>query len=303
MKTTLLSLLALGASTVSAFPSTLIGHKHQHLHAPAKRAASSWSDGNSRSYGIAYDLMGDGGCRPASQVQSEVGELVGQGYTQIRTYDIGCDVGVLANAISAHPGVKLFAGLNTIANLQGDLQKLIGFLQPYFYLVETINIGNELVNAGISDAGSVAAAVGTARGILQAAGYTGNVVTVDTFVAHLANPGLCAASDYCAANIYAFFDGNVGSSDAGGFVQRMKSAVAGIAGGKEVRVTESGWSSCGGNIGAAVADPANKAAAIASIKGAFAADQSDVFIFQAFDATYKAAISGAREACFGVNGS
>ena len=308
--TTFLSALALGATTVSAFPSTQ-RHGHAHLHSkrqtlaapyaapspPAGGAAAPAAGG----YGLAYDLMADdGSCRSWEEIAGNVAQLAQEGYTKIRTYDVGCHVDGLANAIQQHPGMKLFAGINTVNDVAGDLTKLIYMLQPYWAIVDTVNIGNEVVNQGGSP-GAVTAAIGTARGMLSSAGYTGQVVTVDTFVAHLAHPELCAASDYCAANIYAYFDGNVAAEGAGDFVRRMSTAVAGIANGKRVVTTESGWPKCGPGNGKAVAGPAQQATAMASIRAAFSGDQSDLFLFQSYDAKYKPPGPGGVEQCWGIH--
>jgi exo-beta-1,3-glucanase (GH17 family) len=303
MKTTLLSLLALGASTVSAFPSTM---RHGHLHSTKRQDYGSgstntqWSD-NGGSYGIAYDLMADdGSCRSASQIASDVGFFASQGYTLVRTYDVGCDVGALAAAISTQSGMKLFCGINAITNVAGDLGKLVSMVSPYWSVVDTVNIGNEVVNAGAASAGAVVAAIGQARGILGSAGYTGKIVTVDTFVAIMNNPELCTASDYCAANTYAFFDGNVAAEGAGAFVQRMQGLVSAAAGGKQTIITESGWPSCGSSNGAGVPGESQQAAAIASLKAAYASTPSQLVLFQGYNAKYKQPGAFGAEQCWGI---
>lgn len=300
MKSTLLSLLALGTA-VSAYPSTM-HHAHLHSHKRQDASAQPWTNYGSGGFGLAYDLMADnGGCRTADQIASEIGQFAAEGYSLIRTYDIGCDVGALAAAISSHPGMKLFAGINGISNVQGDLSKLIGMLSPYWSVVDTINIGNEVVNSGAASAGAVAAAVSQGRGMLSGAGYNGQVVTVDTFVAHLNNPSLASTSDYVCANTYAFFDGGVTAEGAGNFVKTMQGQVANIAGGKRVVVTESGWPKCGNSIGQAVAGVSQQAAAIGSLKAAFASSPSELVLFQSFDAKYKQPGAGGVEQCWGIH--
>ena len=299
MKTTLLSLLALTAS-VSAHPSTL---RHGHLHSTKRQdygagnaaSAQPWTD--NVGYGLAYDLMADnGGCRTPAEIQADMASYSAQGITLIRTYDVGCDNGALAAAIQAHPGMKLFAGINTVTNVAGDLGKLVGMLSPYWAVVDTINIGNEQVNNGAASVGQVVAALGQARGILGAAGYTGQIVTVDTFIAIKNNPALCQASDYCAANTHAYFDPNTGADGAGAFVKLMQQQVSAAAGGKRTVITESGWPSCGGD--GARTNEAAQGTAIASLKGAFASDKNNLVLFQDKNALYKK--EGGIEVCFGI---
>jgi exo-beta-1,3-glucanase (GH17 family) len=298
MKTALISALAL-AATVSAHPSTL---RHGHLHSTKRQdygagnanTNADWTD--NAGYGLAYDLMADnGGCRQPAEIQSEIAQYAAAGVTLIRTYDVGCDNGALAAAIQSHPGMKLFAGINTVNNVASDLGKLVGMLSPYWAVVDTINIGNEQVNNGAASVDQVVAAIGQARGILGAAGYTGKVVTVDTFIALQNNPALCIASDYCAANTHAYFDPNTSPDQAGAFVKRMQAAVSAAAGGKKTVVTESGWPSCGGD--ASRTSESAQGSAIASLKGAFAADQGELVLFQDRNAVYK---GQGVEACWGI---
>lgn len=296
MKTTLFSLLALGASVVSAFPSTM---RHGHLHSTKRQDTQQWSGANVGGYGIAYDLMADnGGCRQADQIQSEIAQLVSNGYTTFRTYDVGCDNGALAAAIQQHPDCKLIAGILNL-DTAGSLQKLIGMLSPYWAIVDTVYIGNELVNTGAASAGAVAAAVSTARGILNGAGFYGHVVTVDTWVAHRANPTLSSTSDYVAANTYAYFDGGVAAEGAGAWVKNFQGQVAAQLG-KPVRITESGWPHCGNVNGQAVPGYSQQQAAVGSLKAAFADSPSDLILFQSHNAMYKAPGAGGVEQCWGL---
>lgn len=301
MKSSIMSLLALGA-TVSAFPSTM---RHGHMHA-TKRDYSQGQSGQQQSaggYGLAYDLMADNGaCRTAEQISSDVAQLAGEGYSLLRTYDVGCDVGALAAACQ-QSGLKLFAGINSVSNVQGDLSKLIGMVSQYWDVIDTINIGNEQVNSGAASASQVVSAIGQGRSMLQGAGMPSSVkvVTVDTFVAIIANPELCTASDYCAANAHAFFDGNVGPAGAGDFVKRMQQQVSNAAGGKYTRITESGWPSCGNGQGQAVAGKSQQGQAVSSLRQAFSGDASDLIEFQSTNAVYKAPGPNGAEQCWGIH--
>lgn len=59
------------------------------------------------------------------------------------------------------------------------------------------------------------------------------------------NPELCKASDYCAINCHAFFDGKVTADKAGPFVANWAKMVSDAAGGKTTVITETGWPSQG----------------------------------------------------------
>lgn len=250
--------------------------------------------------GICYDLIAaDSSCKSSSQMSSDFSYLKSQGYGMVRTYDIGCDLGKVRDA-AIGAGVSLMIGLNSIANLQADLAKLVALMHGNWAGIDTIYIGNELVNSGQASADAVAAAVTTARGILKGAGYNANVVTVDTFVVMRSNPTICSTSDYCAANAHAFFDPNTAASGAGVFVLNAYNAVKAANGGKRTVITESGWPYKGGCNGKACPGIAEQKAAVNGIISSFAGNAGSMYLFMAYDATYKAAGMFGVEPYFGI---
>ena len=250
-------------------------------------------------YGICYDLMATSGCRSTGQMNSELGFLRSQGFGMARSYDIGCDVGGFVSA-AGNNGMKVIIGINLINNVANDINTLIGKVSGNWNPVHTINVGNEIVNNGLGSATDVAAAVNQARGILRGAGYTGNVVAVDTFNQHVSFPAICAASDYCAANAHAFFDPQTSAPSAGQFVKNAHDQVANVANGKKVVITESGWAKQGATEGASVPGVSQQQQAISSLKQAFSGNQDELYLFQAYDATYKAPGSRGVETSFGI---
>ena len=250
--------------------------------------------------GICYDTIdSQTKCKSPDTINSEFAFLRSQGYGQVRIYDIGCPIGDFAQA-AANNGLKLMAGLNTINNLAGDLEKLAGMLSGKWSAVETIYIGNELVNNGQASPGDVAGAVATARGILQSKGFNANVVTVDTFNQILANPSICSTSDFCAANTHAFFDPNTQAANAGKFVHNAYQNIIQAVGGKKVVITESGWPYQGSCNGQACPSTENQRAAVQSLKNAFAGEAGNIFLFQAYNAGYKSAGALGIERSFGI---
>lgn len=139
-------------------------------------------------------------CKTSNQVGQDFAFLAQNGYKMVRTYDVGCDVGVVVQQAAAH-GMTVMAGINSVGNVAGDLQKLIGYINGNWANVVTVNIGNEQVNQGAASVAQVTAAVDTGRAMLKAAGYNGNVVTVDVFNQFIANPTLASNSDFVAANV------------------------------------------------------------------------------------------------------
>jgi exo-beta-1,3-glucanase (GH17 family) len=176
------------------------------------------------------------------------------------------------------------AGIINISNVAGDLNTLISAVGGNWGIIDTVSIGNELVNTGKNTVAEVLAALGAARSQLRGAGFTGSIVTVDTFNAIIDNPVLCLESDFCAANCHAFFNDQVEASGAGAFVLKQAQLVSQAAGGKNTVITESGWPSQGDANGVAVPSLANQQAAIASLKAAFS---GNLFVFDAFNDLWK----------------
>ncbi|EXJ60223.1 hypothetical protein A1O7_04375 [Cladophialophora yegresii CBS 114405] len=260
--------------------------------------ASHNSNAAGGGYGIDFELIGSNGCKPQAELNGEFGFLSTQGFSKIRFYDIGCDLSV-ATAAAAAAGFSVTLGLNGIGNVNGDLAILIGMIKGNWGPIDTVVIGNELTNQG-ANPGQIAAAVNNGRAILQAAGYTKNVVAVDTFMAHMAHPEICQASDYCAVNAHAFFDANTVAANAGTFVKSVISNIQ--TNGKAIIVTESGWPYRGDVNGQAIPSLENQQVAIASLRAAFAGNPGGLFLFQAYDASYKGEGASNVERFFGIYG-
>lgn len=305
------------ASTPGAVPTTLpssistsasLGPDPYHSSTGATTSATrdKATSGNqsqntgSNGYGICYELVTTSGCKTLSDLNTDFAFLASQGFSKVRVYDIGCDLGIVATAATT-AGLQLIAGLNTIGNVAGDIQTLIGMFNGNWGPVDTIVIGNEVVNNG-GDPNAVVAAINVARPLLAAAGYSNHVVTVDVFSQLITFPQLCQNSDYCAANAHAYFDPNTAAGNAGSFVSGAAAAISKAANGKAVVITESGWPYQGDPNGLAIPSAANQVAAINSLKSAFSGNPGGLFLFQAYDAGYKAPGALGVEQFFGIYG-
>lgn len=267
---------------------------------PSSAPGSSKTTNTAAGMGICYDMIDSSSqCKSQATASSDFAFLKSQGYGIVHVYDIGCPVGDFATA-AAQNGLQLLAGINAISNLQGDLGKLIGMLNGEWGTVHTVYIGNELVNDGLAAADAVAGAVNQARGMLQSAGYNGNVITIDTFNVMQSNPTVCSTSDYCAANAHAYFDPNTAAENAGNFVLNAYNAVKAGNGGKDVIITETGWPYAGSCNGQACPSIDNQKAAMNSIIQSFSAMPGNVFLFQAYNAGYKQPGPNGVEQFFGI---
>ncbi|RHZ73157.1 hypothetical protein CDV55_109055 [Aspergillus turcosus] len=237
-------------------------------------------------FGISYSpYTSYGTCKTSDQINKDIEHL--RHYAFIRIYGIDCDQTKLVTRAARQHGLKVFAGVFDLQNFPDSLHYIRDAAAGDWSVFHTIAIGNELVNKGQNSPADVANAVNTARTILRGAGYTGPVVTVDTFSVMLQHPELCAASDYCAANCHAFFDNNQIPETAGEYALEQARRISDKAGGKKTVITESGWPHAGQPNGRAVPSPENQKKAIASLRRAFAND-SDLVLFTAFDDLWKA---------------
>lgn len=251
--------------------------------APSSPPEAPAPGGSGFSSGISYSpYNADNSCKSTSQVASDFQRI--RGYSVVRLYGTDCDQ--IANVIEATRGkdISLFLGIFHIDQAQDESQTIISAVNGDWGLVNAVSVGNEVVNSGRGSVGQVTAAIGQVRDILKGAGYSGPVVTVDTMVAMQANPELCHASDFCAINCHAFFDGNVLPDGAGDFVQQWADLISSAANGKTVIVTETGWPSQGEANNKAIPSKENQAAAIESIQLKLG---QNVIVYNAFNDLWK----------------
>lgn len=263
--------------------------------------SSSGSDGTIGAAGvkgITYSpYTSSGSCKSASEVKADLASLTG--YPVLRLYGVDCDQ--VANVLQAKaPSQKLFLGIFNVGQIQEGVQTIASAVEKYgsWNDVVTVSVGNELVNGGQATPSQVGQYISTAKSALSAAGYTGSVVSVDTFIAVINNPELCKYSDYMAVNAHAYFDKNTIASDAGSWLLQQIERVYNACGGeKTVVVTESGWPSQGQTYGVAVPSKQNQKAAVESI---IKSCGSDTYLFTAYNDLWKADGPYGVEKYFGV---
>ncbi|KAL8634642.1 MAG: hypothetical protein Q9228_007769, partial [Teloschistes exilis] len=249
--------------------------------------------------GVSYSpYNADNSCKTPQQVATDLSKV--SGYQVIRLYGTDCDQVANVLAATKDSNVNLFLGIFDIAQVQKESQTIANAVHGDWSRVNTISVGNELVNKG-TDPGAVIGAIGQARSALKAAGYSGPVVTVDTMMAMTNHPEICKASDYCAINCHAFFDGNTPAEKSGEFVKGWVDKI-GQATGKTVVVTETGWPTQGDNNGVAIASQDSHQAALSSIKEAFS---SNVIFYSAYNDMWKKNGPGTfnAEQYWGLNGN
>ena len=236
--------------------------------------------------GITYTpYESSGACKSASEVASDLAQLTD--FPVIRLY--GTDCNQVENVFKAKASnQKVFLGVYYVDQIQDGVDTIKSAVESYgsWDDVTTVSIGNELVNGNQATPSQVGQYIDSGRSALKAAGYTGPVVSVDTFIAVINNPELCDYSDYMAVNAHAYFDKNTVAQDSGKWlldqIQRVWTACDGK---KNVVITESGWPSKGETYGVAVPSKENQKDAVSAITSSCGAD---TFLFTAFNDYWKA---------------
>jgi exo-beta-1,3-glucanase (GH17 family) len=248
---------------------------------PAPSSPAGGSTG-SFGYGLSYaPYDSSGGCKTEQAISSDFEAF--SDYGMVRIYGTDCEQVPSVIKAAKAKGMKVFAGIYDISQVESEAQTLIDAAKNDWDMIDTVSVGNEVVNNGgsVSD---VVNAINTARSMLKSAGYNGKVVTVDTFSAIIDNPELCQASDFAAANCHAFFNADTTAGNAGQYVADQAAQVKKACGGMDTMITESGWPSKGDSNGAAVPSEANQKAAISSLRAAFS---DNIVLFSAFDDLWK----------------
>ncbi|CEP64999.1 uncharacterized protein LALA0_S16e00364g [Lachancea lanzarotensis] len=280
------STVAASSSSVSSSSPSSVPASSSSSSAPAASSSSSGSVGSGGAKGITYSpYSSSGSCKSSSDIASDLAQL--SGYDIIRLYGVDCDQvsAVLQNKGSSQ---KVFLGIYYTDAIQDGVNTIQSAINAHgsWDDVYAVSIGNELVNAGTASVSQVGSLVSEGRSALKSAGYSGPVVSVDTFIAVINNPGLCEYSDFMAVNAHAYFDYNTAASDAGTWLNEQIERVWGACNGnKNVLITESGWPSQGETLGKAVASKQNQVSAINSIK---ASCGNAVILFTAFNDYWKA---------------
>ncbi|KAG7120848.1 Cell surface mannoprotein MP65 like [Verticillium longisporum] len=257
-------------------------------------AATGSSDAGSSSAasslpGIAYaPYTASGGCKTADQVHDDFVTFTGK-YSMVRIYGIDCEQVAKVVPAAKKAGLKLFLGIFELAGIDQQVASIVEAVGEEWSIVDTVSVGNELVNKKAATPSQVVSAMSRTRSLLRDAGYKGPVVTVDTFIAVRDNPELCDESDYCAMNVHPFFDGNTPADEAGSFITRVVSEVQSKLADPSTRmvVSETGWPWQGTVNRVAVPGRSQQSIAIESIRAAFSDHPGDLFLFSAFNDPWK----------------
>ncbi|CAI6338832.1 unnamed protein product [Periconia digitata] len=241
--------------------------------------------------GITYDTFkgsqGSIECKTPDEMAAEFEKMKEFGI--VRIYGNDCGVIPVAVQQARKNNQKLMAGIYTPnQDIQDVVSALSDAVSRYnggdWSIISLVSVENERVNARVVTVAKVHDIFDQVRNALSKVGYYGPIGPVETVPAIVNSPDLCDKSDMTLVNIHAFFDPNTKAEDAGTFVKSEVQRVKNACPNKRVVVTESGWPSQGTSHDKAEVSKSAQAAAIKSIRASF---DHDLFLFNAFDSTWK----------------
>ena len=270
------------SSSTSATSSVPETSSSSSTSSSATASASSSSGGGTvggQRFGITYSpYTSNGACKSAGDVSSDIANIKKKGFANVRIYSTDCKgLENVGNAVKEN-GLKLIPGAYISNSGIGAAQQQVDAIAKWaqWDIVKFIVIGNEAINSGYTDAGSLAGLIHSAKDSFKKAGYSGAVTTTDTLnVWQSQGKALCDAVDVVGANLHPYFSAQTPATAAGEFVTSELKILGGICPNKETFNLETGWPNGGGSNGKAIASTIEQGIALKAID--LAAGHKSVF--------------------------
>ncbi|KAJ2234653.1 hypothetical protein IWW45_003252 [Coemansia sp. RSA 485] len=266
--------------------------------------SNSGSSGNGQLWGLNYSPYNtDGSCPDVNTVAGQLAKVASV-TKNIRLYSTDCSQ--FENALQAitsnNLGLSIHAGIwisDGQSRMQSDLDQFVSAAKKFGTgLIKGVSVGNEDISKGMSES-TLIGYINQVRSRLQAEGL-GNIPVYTTEQDAHFTSGMAAVSDLVQINVYSIFDSSYSNIDSSvqSVIQRANNIKNNVAGGKQVRFGETGWSSSG-NTGPSPLTLANEIAYAQKIKCAAASAGFDYFYFEAKNANWKQG-AVASEQNFGI---
>ena len=202
--------------------------------------------------------------------------------------------GAVAHELGLHAALGAWIGRNTEEN-DRQIECLIARVNAGD--ADLAIVGSETLLRGDTSPSTLIAYIDRVRAATSSSGVP--VATADVYSHLLANPSVMNDSDIVMANVYPYWEG-VALPHAVAMVHARYRQLQAAAPGKEIRVSETGWPSCGETRGEAVPSPQNAADYFLNVMSWAQALSVNVYYFEAHDESWKAAQEGPQGACWGI---
>ncbi|KAI0600201.1 glycoside hydrolase superfamily [Biscogniauxia sp. FL1348] len=202
----------------------------------------------------------NGGCKSASQVDSDISAIAAAGITHLRLYSTDCDTLTNVGASAKKYGVRLYVGIfvkgdgctSSTASIKTQIDAIKAWAQ--YDMVDVVFVGNEAGFQGYCSGQQLATLITDVKSQL---GYSGPFSTADTV-------GTWQNTEF-SGPICNVIDLGTSPSEAGEFVSGQLDICKAICSGKDAFVTETGWPTAGATHGLAVPGVAEQKLAIDSM--------------------------------------
>ena len=217
----------------------------------------------------------------------------------IRTFACNDDLseaGMYAHVAGLKAAVGAWLGRNPAEN-DSQITRLIELAKEGH--VDIAIVGSEVLLRGDLSETDLIHYINEVKDSLDGAGVDIPVTYADVYGMLLGHPNVISAVDVVFANYYPYWEGRK-IDYAIAYVHRQHRQLVDAAGGKEVIVSESGWPSCGNQIGEAVPSLENASFYFMNFVSWARANNVKYFSFEAYDEGWKARYEGPQGACWGI---
>jgi exo-beta-1,3-glucanase (GH17 family) len=213
----------------------------------------------------------------------------------IRTF--GCTKGLeKAGSIAHEMGLKAALGAwlgRDLAANEREISNLIAAAKAG--QVDLAVVGSEVLLRGDLSEAQLIEYINRVKGEVPGL----SVTTGEVYSVLLAHPAVISAVDVVFVNYYPYWEG-IGLDHALSAIHGWHQQIVKAAGGKAVIVSETGWPSCGNQVGEAIPSPENASYYFLNFVSWARANQVSYFYFEALDESWKAKYEGPQGACWGV---
>lgn len=218
-------------------------------------------------------------------------------YTEwIRTF--GCSNGLESAGLVAHElGLKAAIGAWLSADLSSNEREIANLISvAQAGQADMLIVGSEVLRRGDLTEEQL---IGYINRVKQAIPSEIPVATADVYSVIFSHPALIEATDVVLVNYYPFWEG-IAVEEALAAIHGWHQKVRAKAKDKVIIVSETGWPSCGNQVGDAVPSPENASFYFLNFVSWARANNVPYIYFEAFDESWKAAYEGPQGACWGI---
>lgn len=162
-----------------------------------------------------------GGCKTASDIDSDIADIASKGFQNIRLYATDCSGLENVGGAAEKHGLGLIMGVfikaGGVHTADSQVQDIITWGK--WNMIVMMVIGNESIFNGFCSAAELAAYISSVSAQIKAVGYNGPITTTEPLnILQASGSALCSAIDVIGVNIHPYFNSGVTADKAGEFL-------------------------------------------------------------------------------------